>query len=459
MNFRPLALLLPPLLALPARAEPPFGPLPETAPKLVLRWPWKKKQPTQSPSPDAKPKTQSASPAQQPAAEQPATLGYTPPAPAAAAEAAQLLQSLQAPVWDVSSAISYQPKDWQLRATGGFAWRSLGSLQFQMQDTARGAGLPLLVPVLEPSLGPAGAASGYGARRYRNGFVNPDVGTAIAGDTGFFSFQSDSQIQGGSLIYTGQGATSSQLDVTTLSQQASWSSDVSGGGPLIGLEMDGAVSPSLRLGAAAQFGFWQLEQAASGTRFLIQQRSVNRVQQVTDAYDTAGAILPAAPYTGSFLGPGPIIIATPSRSVSEDVTHSVALLEDRITQELDLSQATLSLGPTLAWKQGQWSLQAAMGLALNIVGWQAEQREELLAKVDHAARRTLASYTHEASGTTLLPGFYLQLGADYQLSEHWSLRTFGRYDWARDLQEQVGPSQFQLDMAGWTVGAAAVYRF
>jgi hypothetical protein len=413
-------------MLLPAAAEPPYGPLPESAPKLVVRWPWGKKKalvPTRSASPACQ-----AQPA--PLAVQEKVQPYVHPESASAAETSRVLQSLLAPVLDLSSAISYQPKDWQLRATAGFAWRNFGQLHFQMQDHASRAGLPLLVPGQGSTVGPAGAASGYASRRYSNGFVNPDVGTAIAGDTGFFSYTADSQEQGGLLVFTGEGATTTLLDVSTLSEQTSWSSDLAGGGPVVGVEMDGAVSAHMRLGASAQLGFWQIEQAATGSRFLIEQRSVSSVQQVIDAYDTAGAILPGAPYSGTFLGPGPIILATPIRSVSEEVTESVALLQDRITQEVDLNVATLSFGPTLAWQQGRWSAQGAMGLALNVVGWDARQREELLASVNGGARRLLAAYESHASGTTLLPGFYLQAAADYQLSKRWALRMFSRYDWA-----------------------------
>lgn len=73
--------------------------------------------------------------------------------------------------------------------------------------------------------------------------------------------------------------------------------------------------------------------------------------------------------------------------------------------------------------------------------------------------RTLASWHSEGSGTDVLPGFYVEGSAHYVLGPRWALPGFTRYDWSEALQGSVGGSSLRLDLAGWTMGLGAQYRF
>jgi len=40
-----------------------------------------------------------------------------------------------------------------------------------------------------------------------------------------------------------------------------------------------------------------------------------------------------------------------------------------------------------------------------------------------------------------------------------SLSGFGRYDWSDDLEAEVGPSRFSVDLSGWSAGVLVGINF
>lgn len=67
-----------------------------------------------------------------------------------------------------------------------------------------------------------------------------------------------------------------------------------------------------------------------------------------------------------------------------------------------------------------------------------------------AARKTV---------TKVLPGFYVEANTQVRLTRHVALFAAGRYDWAGTLHGSVGPSDFALDLGGWTVQGGVTITF
>jgi hypothetical protein len=75
------------------------------------------------------------------------------------------------------------------------------------------------------------------------------------------------------------------------------------------------------------------------------------------------------------------------------------------------------------------------------------------------AYRKTKEWRSSNSDTEVLPGFYLETYATVQLSSRWSLFAAGRYDWAGSLDGSVGPSEFNVDLGGWTAKAGITISF
>jgi hypothetical protein len=68
------------------------------------------------------------------------------------------------------------------------------------------------------------------------------------------------------------------------------------------------------------------------------------VTQTTFTFDTAGIVVPSAPYQGGSSGLGPLMTNSPASSVSTSSTGTIAS-----SQSLDVMLYTLRLGPSFYW--------------------------------------------------------------------------------------------------------------
>ena len=183
---------------------------------------------------------------------------------------------------------------------------------------------------------------------------------------------------------------------------------------------------------------------------------------VIDRYDLRGVVPPAAPYAGTYDHPGtsPLIDNVPSeRLLTEDADSRQAItLRNRITQAFELTLHTLSLGPSVAWTAGRFTLSGSAGATLNIARWEVSTRESLFSG-SGPTMKTVRTWEHREDGIDILPGVFLQGSASCRLSEHWSISFFGRRDWCRPLSGSAGPSGFAVDLDSTTAGGFITYRF
>ena len=342
------------------------------------------------------------------------------------------------------------------RVSAGYVWRNLGGLHFNSNARAQGYSLPAF-DTSNP--GAAGNADGTGNHTYRDSFVYSDVSGPSSPDTWYWGYQNNSQLVGNDLATHGTATLYSQH--SSVMSHPGWSDNMSGGGPFLALDWDGIeVKPGLRLGAEFAVSLIETNQGNTFQSLFVQRQALTA--QITDHYTVDPFAIPGAPFSSTFAGPGPIIPSHPNSreviSVGPGTDANTTTFFDQISERLDLTLTTLSLGPTVNWQHGRFTTSASLGLALNIASWDADKSDALYRR-HNGSTALLARWHDHRGGTDVLPGFYLQASVAYAINAKWSVQAFGRYDWSEELEGNVGGSHFSLDLSGWSVGAGLVYRF
>lgn len=139
---------------------------------------------------------------------------------------------------------------------------------------------------------------------YDDGYVRRDSSGSYGGQTWFWGYQNSGQISGNNILFHSSGATvGASQDITD--------------DPQYGLEMvyNHEIGP---LGSGSKCR-WGMEVAFgwNGVNIHDSQTLHADLNRVTDSYGfTPGTTPPAAPYSGSFQGPGFTISDTPVRSIA-----------------------------------------------------------------------------------------------------------------------------------------------
>jgi hypothetical protein len=333
-------------------------------------------------------------------------------------------------------------------------WRQIGETRFVSGSRSGGLSLPSLFGSSRFSDPPIGASGSYADRRYADGYVGIDGGTANDGATSLWGYDNAGQVSGGAISYHAQGSRDAVSGGRERGPAGDWEGDDEGNAPVIQLDWARDVSPVLSLGAQLQWSFLQLDGSDRHSDFSAWQQRNSFSRSFTDSYDLRGVIPPQAPYAGAGLGFGPLLDNIPSRRDSHETAGATerAVYSNEIRQSFDLDVNTLSLGPTAAFRFQRLSLQASAGFLLNIADWDASQHETLYLSRNGGPKKAVREWRDHSGGTDFLPGFYLQAGLSCQLTQRLSLTGFGRREWSDKLEGQVGPSTFKADLSGWSAG-------
>lgn len=376
----------------------------------------------------------------------------------AAAGPAELVPEPAAPPAD-----PYQPK---IRVSAGAVWRDLGGISLRSGSYSPAYRTPLTVAPSSRIPAPVGAADSPAGRVYDDGYVFLDGATDATGDTWFWGYAGNGQVQGDALVFTARGmAVDSSRQRSLGSLEESVGSDGFEAAPQIEFEAlfplpgdccGGAVSLGPQLG----FAFFQLDADQSGATFYELQSEERRQLSVRDAFSLQGIIPPLAPYSGSFAGPGPVIANRPSARATGEriVARERTEFYNRVQNEAEVDLYALSFGGAAEIEFGRAYLQLGGGLAVNVADWELANRETLYARRNGGPERAVKRWEHRDSGTDLLVGGYVQAAAGVQVTESLSLRGFARYDWSQELSASAGAAQFDADLGGFSAGAMLTWQ-
>jgi hypothetical protein len=362
---------------------------------------------------------------------------------------------------------------WEWQVGAGPSYRSLGGVDFRSDSYSSSAFLPRLRPSIsvrhsEGSQGSdVGPVDSFADRRYRDGFVFIDDNTTnpesfLPGTTAYWGHVSDSQVQDGSLRYSGGDYRTLSFLSGGSSSDADWSSDLDGASPVFELGAFYPVTGHLRLGGMMSFLFSNFDASHSSAPFHAFQTLKESFFSVSDWYDLQGVTPPEAPYSGSFDHPGtaPLIDNLPSqrRNLPGGSSRQSATYINQVEESLKIDLYTFSFGPTLRFDAGRFALSGSLGLAVNVAAWEASFQERLYQEAP-GARKQLREWSDRRGDTDILPGFFLQGSAGYDVNDHWQVSVFGRYDWSESLTRSIGPSDFSADFGGFTLGGGLTFTF
>ncbi len=289
---------------------------------------------------------------------------------------------------------------------------------------------------------PLGGGQNY---NYDNGFVRLDSSANKGADTWNWSYQDVSQYNpanGGSIDYS----------ITNSLANARATED--------GENASGIESYTYFDMGAVNFGPLQARNATWGFRGGLHYANVNIDNNstlnsdtlvLTDRFQLGGVTPPAAPYTGSFDGPGPLIGDAPTRSISAGAAALVAG-----TRELDVHLTTLSFGSYLEiplLQKFSMTLEGGLNAAI------ASGDYEFQSTTTIGGLGTKTSSGSD-SDTSILPGAYLGLSGIYQLNPNWAIQASGRFQYLEDFTLSDNGSEAELSFGStFILSLGAMYSF
>jgi hypothetical protein len=340
------------------------------------------------------------------------------------------------------------------KITTGPQWRSVGRLHWN-------PGVSQSLVTINGTTTFSGLPPGV----YDNGFVLPDnLNNGVT--TSNFGWDTSTVVN----VYAEEGFDFELLktDVTTTntvdlfaSQQGSTGGRLNGPGFFIKLESpaiwkNGGWELSMELGYSLT-GMRLSELRAAFAGLVTQTILTTSIADLYGGDDFGVTPGPGSTYTGSPAG-GPVIPLTPIDSFSDTVEVKRAIVVDSAyNRSFGLDLHTLSLGPHVTYQSpdGRFVAGLSAGLAVNFAFWNVDTVETLLARGGGA----LGSWGYHSSGSKVLPGFYLEANLAAKLSERWYAMLAGRYDWTGTLHGGSGPTEFSVDLSGWTVMTGFTYLY
>jgi hypothetical protein len=259
-----------------------------------------------------------------------------------------------------------------------------------------------------PAISDPGPALGVTNRSYDNGSYNfVDISGNAGGLTWYWGYEDPSQLQGNALVMESAFAPN---NVTSKNRQDD---------PQHGFEL--SYSRELlrkekwRLGAEAALGYAAID--VSDSKLL--RGSVNRL---IDTYTIPeGVIVPAAPYHGTFTGPGALIGALPERQTTV-LSREATITGER---ELDSDIYTLRLGPYFELPYKRLSLLLSGGLTLAVGDTTFSYTETVTIEGSGSVSRSSSG-----SQTDFLVGGYVAGTLAYALNDEWSVFAGAQFQMA-----------------------------
>jgi hypothetical protein len=282
-----------------------------------------------------------------------------------------------------------------------------------------------------------GPATGNANRFYEDGYVRPDKSGNAGGLTWNWGYDQPEQVAGDSIEFH-------RVDSAVLPSTLSKSSDEA----YYGMEL---VYQRL-LGTFGSGGGWGFEGAFSYSDFELQEKrsATGPGTLLIDAYFLNGVLPPNAPYRGSFQGPGPLLGATPSRTITDE---TVSVANDHRLEGLLFG---FRIGPFIEWNFSRaFSVSLSGGIALSPAMIDYEFSESVSLE---SGRSTLVR--GKSTKEDLLYGNYVAGTLRYQFTKNWGVYAGAQFQTLNDLEQTVRNRTARLESGATFHGVAGVsYKF
>lgn len=258
------------------------------------------------------------------------------------------------------------------------------------------------------------------AYNYDDGYVLTDVSGNAGGQTWYWGYDDAAQVVGNEILMS-----------STVTGGASGNQEMDGTVPQTGVDMtysrEFINEEELHFGFECTVGFLPLHFDDTSSFSSVDTTT-------TDAYGfTGGTTPPAAPYQGTYNGPGFLINASPSSSSTTAAPGAPV----RGHSELDATLWTLRIGSHLEFPLNEkLSLGGAGGLSL---GW---------LNVDADWKLTGAVNTRgSSSDSDTLSGMYLGGQLLWRVNDDWRFCAGAEFEYLNDWNQQFGNQTASLDFS------------
>ncbi len=320
-----------------------------------------------------------------------------------------------------------------------------------------------------------GDDAAYANRQYDDGYVNTDAGTVNDGNTSYWGYDSAGQYNASNNTLTMSVSAAGQLagsarDISQSTLQTGAvgvsGSDENEFGFRIELDRLTDHGNGWSTGPVIGFSIFKGSSSINGVSAFSGNIHVEDYGVgVTDTYQLdpslVGSLDPNDVHQNDGSVAGPLIPNQPDNRQTDEVLvdeYDVSLYSP-VDLELEFYVITLDLGYRAERTWGDWFVNGSAGGALNIVPWDASHSERALQSFDNGAISSYSSASFDNDDLEFLFGLYAQAGLGYSFTDTISLSGFARYDWSQSFDGDVGPSSFEQDISGWSVGLLLAKEF
>ena len=358
-----------------------------------------------------------------------------------------------------------QEKKWLnlsgLKVGFGYTTRSFDGIQIASDSFSRNYSSTKLTGELISVQPSAGGSEGLLDRIYDNGFVRKDATGSIGEVTWYWGYEDASQLGEDYIAFKD---TSGRDVDNQYSQSSNLFSDEDsewGNGPMLTLSYIFKESESLTYSAGLDLSYIQFNNSWGLSNFSSARTTSAKQIVIEDRYNLLGTVPPVPPYAGSFSEPGVLIEAVPSGRIElvDDFLNEEVNFTNQINKDFDFSMVTFSPALTLSYGLENFILDLGFGPTVNLIDWKSRFTEQLNSSNKSGESAEIASWSDQISGNDAVLGAFLQLSAGYKINNNWSLKAFGRKDWSKDFENEVGASKINFNLGGMSTGVGATFSF
>jgi hypothetical protein len=289
-------------------------------------------------------------------------------------------------------------------------------------------------------------------RIYDDGFVSMDPATDLDSLTWYWGYDTASQYDAAADTLSFHLSGGRQLTRTiTQNDAANWDEDTDSAGVAVtaGRRLGTLLGLPVEICAGLQ-GAWGMGADVSGR--LYSEAYVEKSFTTIDTYALDGVVPDAAPYVGTYDGPGALIPNTPTYRTQQVTGTRTWSAATEVDMDVDLALYECWIGPRVSAEITQRvGAFICPSLSLVLVDMEAERDEEFSAQYRDGSRKLISQWRDSASEQDVLFAVGLNAGLRVGLGGAWHADLSGSYSWATDDAEvAVGPNTVIIDPSGYT---------